>query len=282
MPPSPESAEALAARLADVDARIAAAAAEAGRDPAGLTRIVVTKFHPAALVEALYALGVRDVGENRQQEFSAKVDAVDAAYFEREIRPLLDDPLVEYIGEIGEAGKSALLGGASALLFPIDWPEPFGLVMIESLACGTPVVAFRGGSVIEVLEHGVTGFVVDSIDEAIRAVRRLRPVSFSLECEPRSRPRPGSVASARKPNESRRRSRHGCQKYDSHSSQSSLGMKSSGLSFRETLCVRYVPRKGGRSWPSWSWCRLAGLGAGVGKRCRRSCGQPGTPCTPQH
>jgi glycosyltransferase involved in cell wall biosynthesis len=103
---------------------------------------------------------------------AAKVDPSDVAYFENEIAPLLNDPLVEYIGEITDAEKSAFLGRAQALLFPIDWPEPFGLVMIESLACGTPVVAFRGGSVDEVIEHGVTGFVVDDLTQAIDATKR--------------------------------------------------------------------------------------------------------------
>jgi len=98
---------------------------------------------------------------------------VDAAYFEGEIKPLLADPLVEFVGEIGESDKSAFLGNAAALLFPIDWPEPFGLVMIEALACGTPVVAFRGGSVEEIIEDGVTGFIVDSLEEAIDATRRV-------------------------------------------------------------------------------------------------------------
>ncbi len=85
---------------------------------------------------------------------AAKIDAVDQAYFEREIEPLLDDPLVEYVGEIGETEKDEFLGNAQALLFPIDWPEPFGLVMIEALACGTPVIAYRHGSVPEVLDDG--------------------------------------------------------------------------------------------------------------------------------
>jgi glycosyltransferase involved in cell wall biosynthesis len=102
---------------------------------------------------------------------AAKVDRADRAYFEREIRPLLDHPLVECVGEIDEGQKSDFLGHASALLFPIDWPEPFGIVMIEALACGVPVVAFRGGSVPEVIDHGVTGFVVDTLDEAIEATR---------------------------------------------------------------------------------------------------------------
>ncbi|HSL20202.1 MAG TPA: glycosyltransferase family 4 protein [Vicinamibacterales bacterium] len=104
---------------------------------------------------------------------AAKVDPADAKYFEQEIRLLLDDPLVEFIGEIGEAEKSEFLGGARALLFPIDWPEPFGLVMIEAMACGTPVIAFRGGSVDEVLEEGVSGFVVESVEEAVDAVARI-------------------------------------------------------------------------------------------------------------
>ena len=106
-------------------------------------------------------------------KIAAKVDPADQEYFEEEIQPLLDHPLVEFIGEISEGQKSAFLGGARALLFPIDWPEPFGLVQIESLACGTPVVAFRGGSVAEIVEEAVTGFVVENIEQAIEAVRRV-------------------------------------------------------------------------------------------------------------
>jgi glycosyltransferase involved in cell wall biosynthesis len=104
---------------------------------------------------------------------AAKVDNADRAYFERQIEPLLSDPLVEFVGEIGDADKSEFLGNARALLFPIDWPEPFGLVVIESMACGTPVIAFARGSAPEIVEDGVTGFVVHSIEEAVRAVRRL-------------------------------------------------------------------------------------------------------------
>jgi glycosyltransferase involved in cell wall biosynthesis len=104
---------------------------------------------------------------------AAKVDDMDRDYFDRDVQPLLDTPLVEFIGEIGDCEKNDFLGGALALLFPIDWPEPFGLVMIEALACGLPVVAFRGGSVPEVLEHGVTGFVVDTLDDAIACTRRV-------------------------------------------------------------------------------------------------------------
>ncbi|WPP01137.1 glycosyltransferase family 4 protein [Pseudomonas sp. HR96] len=104
-------------------------------------------------------------------KIAAKVDAADSEYFEREIRPLLAHPLIEFIGEIGDHEKSAFLGNARALLFPIDWPEPFGLVMIEAMACGTPVIAWRCGSVPEVVDHGVTGFIVDGERQAIQATR---------------------------------------------------------------------------------------------------------------
>ena len=101
---------------------------------------------------------------------AAKVDAADRAYFRDEIEPLLDDPLIEFVGEIGDAEKSRFLGDALALLFPIDWPEPFGLVMIEAMACGTPVIAWGCGSVPEVVDDGVTGRVVYSQGEAMSAV----------------------------------------------------------------------------------------------------------------
>jgi glycosyltransferase involved in cell wall biosynthesis len=108
---------------------------------------------------------------------AAKVDKADREYFENAIEPLLHDPLVEYIGEIGEADKDEFLGHARALLFPIDWPEPFGLVMIEAMACGTPVIAYDSGSVPEVMEQGRTGFIVRALDDAVEAVRRLPQLS---------------------------------------------------------------------------------------------------------
>jgi glycosyltransferase involved in cell wall biosynthesis len=108
---------------------------------------------------------------------AAKVDKADREYFENVIEPLLDDPLVDYIGEIGDADKAGFLGHAKALLFPIDWPEPFGLVMIEAMACGTPVIAYSSGSVPEVLEQGRTGFIVTDLGDAIDAVRRLPELS---------------------------------------------------------------------------------------------------------
>jgi len=104
-------------------------------------------------------------------KMAAKVDAADATWFEANIRPLLDHPLIEFVGEIGDHQKSEFLGGAEALLFPIDWPEPFGLVMIEAMACGTPVIGYDRGAAPEVIDDGVTGFVVDSEDDAVAAVR---------------------------------------------------------------------------------------------------------------
>jgi len=103
---------------------------------------------------------------------AAKVSKADQDYYEQEIKPLFADPRVEYIGEIGEKDKQEFLGNAAALLFPIDWPEPFGLVMTEAMACGTPVIAFRRGSIPEVMEDGVSGFVVDSVDEAVALTPR--------------------------------------------------------------------------------------------------------------
>ena len=107
-------------------------------------------------------------------KIAAKIDMVDRCYWETEIAPLVAQyPDIEYVGEINERQKADFLGRASALLFPIDWPEPFGLVMIEALACATPVIAFRCGSVPEVIEHGLSGFIVDSEDEAVAAVAAL-------------------------------------------------------------------------------------------------------------
>ncbi|HEV7659841.1 MAG TPA: glycosyltransferase family 4 protein [Allosphingosinicella sp.] len=103
-------------------------------------------------------------------KIAAKVDHADRAYFAEVIAPLLDDPAIEFVGEIGDADKPAFLGGARALLFPIDWPEPFGLVMIEAMAAGTPVIAWPCGSTSEVIEPRRSGFLVESIDEAVAAV----------------------------------------------------------------------------------------------------------------
>ena len=107
----------------------------------------------------------------RPLRIAAKVDPGDRAYFESTIEPLLDDGLVTYVGEIGEDAKNDFIGNAVALLMPIDWPEPFGLVMIEAMACGTPVIAYGHGSVPEVIDSGVTGFIVDNQEQAIAAAK---------------------------------------------------------------------------------------------------------------
>ena len=143
-------------------------------------------FQPSAVGGYLAFLGriSPEKGPNRAIEIAtrtgmplriaAKVDRVDQAYWEEIIRPMvLAHSNVEFVGEIGERDKAKFLGEAAALLFPIDWPEPFGLVMIEAMACGTPVIAFRRGSVPEVLEDGTSGFIVDTIEEAVAATRRI-------------------------------------------------------------------------------------------------------------
>lgn len=104
-------------------------------------------------------------------KIAAKVDKADEAYFEKKVRPLINDNNIQFIGEIHEGEKAEFLGNAIALLFPIRWPEPFGLVLIEAMACGTPVIAFPCGSVPELIEDGVTGFVVDSFQGALRAIK---------------------------------------------------------------------------------------------------------------
>jgi glycosyltransferase involved in cell wall biosynthesis len=107
-------------------------------------------------------------------KIAAKVDAADVAYFETCVRPLLDHPLIDFIGEIGDDRKAEFLGDAEALLFPIEWPEPFGLVMIEAMACGTPVVAYAHGAALEVIDEGVTGYLVEGEAEAVLAVAKAR------------------------------------------------------------------------------------------------------------
>jgi glycosyltransferase involved in cell wall biosynthesis len=104
----------------------------------------------------------------------AKIDPADRPYFDVHIKPLFDDPAVRFVGEVGPRLKNELLSNALALLFPIDWPEPFGLVMIEAMACGTPVIGWRCGSVPEVIDDGLTGFMVDSVDQAVEAIGRVR------------------------------------------------------------------------------------------------------------
>ena len=104
---------------------------------------------------------------------AAKIPRSETRYYKERLQPIIDGEQIQLVGELNDAGKGDLLRGASALLFPIDWPEPFGLVMIEAMACGTPVIAFRRGSVPEVIDEGVTGFVVDNEDEALAAIERI-------------------------------------------------------------------------------------------------------------
>jgi glycosyltransferase involved in cell wall biosynthesis len=121
---------------------------------------------PERAIEIARALGV-------PLKIAAKVDKVDEAYFSETVKPMLEQPGVEFIGEINDGQKSEFLGEARALLFPIDWQEPFGLVMIEAMACGTPVLAFGHGSVPEIIDEGVTGRIVDNIEQAVSALPKV-------------------------------------------------------------------------------------------------------------
>ena len=107
-------------------------------------------------------------------KIAAKVPRAGNRYFRDRIEPMLIDKNIEFIGEVDDHAKQAFLGNATALLFPIDWPEPFGLVMIEAMACGTPVIAWRRGSVPEIVEDGVSGFIVESEAQAVEAIHRVR------------------------------------------------------------------------------------------------------------
>lgn len=109
-------------------------------------------------------------------KIAAKIDKADREYYESTIKPLMSQPHVEFIGEIGEHQKSEFLGNAYAYLFPIDWPEPFGLTMIEAMACGTPTIAFNCGSVSEIMQQGLTGFIVEDMDQAVVAVEKISTI----------------------------------------------------------------------------------------------------------
>jgi glycosyltransferase involved in cell wall biosynthesis len=114
---------------------------------------------------------------NYPLKIAAKIDQADQLYYDNEIAHLLDHPLIEFYGEINEEQKTDFLGNARALLFPIDWSEPFGMVMIEAMSCGTPVIAFNNGSVPEIIDEGVTGFIVESIPQAVESVGKLGELS---------------------------------------------------------------------------------------------------------
>ncbi len=136
-------------------------------NPAGDYLAFIGRISPEKRPDRAIAIARR---AGMKLRIAAKVDQADMVYFRKEIEPLLGAPDVEFIGEIGDAQKSDFIGNARALLFPIDWPEPFGLVMIEAMACGTPVIAWNCGSVPEVIDHGRTGFIVSSEEEAVAAV----------------------------------------------------------------------------------------------------------------
>ena len=142
-------------------------------DPASYLAFI-GRVSPEKRVDRAIEIAIRS---HRKLRIAAKVDRADAEYFEERIKPMLNHPLVEWVGEVDDAAKDDFIGNAAALLFPIDWPEPFGLTMIEALACGTPVIAWQHGSVAEVLEDGVTGFLCDDVGAAVRAVGRLDRLS---------------------------------------------------------------------------------------------------------
>jgi glycosyltransferase involved in cell wall biosynthesis len=138
---------------------------EGGGDYLAFLGRITPEKRPDRAIEIAKRAGMR-------LRMAAKVDPVDEEYFRARIQPLLDHPLIEFMGEIDEAQKAGFLGGARALLFPIDWPEPFGLVMIEAMSAGTPVIAWRNGSVPEIVRDGVSGIIVDSLAEAVAACER--------------------------------------------------------------------------------------------------------------
>ena len=144
------------------------------RAPAPGYLAFVGRFSPEKQADAAIRIAL---ASGRRIRIAAKTDAADTDYFETTIRPLLGCPGVEFVGEIGEAQKAEFLGNAEALLFPIAWPEPFGMVMIEAVSCGTPVIAFGCGSVPEVIEPGTSGFIVGTEAEAIAAVDKLPTLS---------------------------------------------------------------------------------------------------------
>ncbi|HKE01336.1 MAG TPA: glycosyltransferase family 4 protein [Planctomycetota bacterium] len=139
-------------------------------DAPGRYLAFIGRISPEKGVDRAIEIAARAGAELR---IAAKVDDVDREYFERVVKPLLAQPHVEFLGEVGEPEKEELLGNARALLFPIDWPEPFGLAVIEAMACGTPVVAFRRGSLPEIVVDGVSGFLVDDAEQAVAAVERV-------------------------------------------------------------------------------------------------------------
>jgi glycosyltransferase involved in cell wall biosynthesis len=143
-------------------------------DPSGDYLVFIGRISPEKRVDRAVEIARR---AGLPLRVAAKLSQTDEAYFRDQIAPLFEEPFVEYIGEVNDAEKGPLLAGARALLFPIDWQEPFGLVMIEAMACGTPTIAWGEGSVSEVLSDHLTGFIVESVDDAVAAVERAASLS---------------------------------------------------------------------------------------------------------
>ena len=143
------------------------------REQRGKYLAFIGRFSPEKRVDRAIEIAKRS---GMPLKIAAKIESTQLEYYKSEIEPLLDDPLIEYVGEIGEEEKQDFLGNAYAQIFPIDWPEPFGLVMIEAMACGTPTIAFRCGSVPEIIDDGVTGFIVDSVEEAVESIDRIAAI----------------------------------------------------------------------------------------------------------
>ncbi|HEY7886697.1 MAG TPA: glycosyltransferase family 4 protein [Steroidobacteraceae bacterium] len=160
---------------------------------AGKYLVFLGRISPEKRVDRAIAIA-RDAG--LPLKIAAKVDPANREYFAAQITPLLATPSVEFLGEVDEAAKTELLGGALALLFPIDWPEPFGLAMIEAMACGTPVIAFAEGAAPEVVDDGVTGYIVSSVAEAVACVERARGLD-RRECRRQFERRFGAARMAR-------------------------------------------------------------------------------------
>jgi len=155
--------------LATVQHGIACELFRPPRSPSGSYLAFLGRMAPEKRVDVAVQIALR---AQIPLKIAAKVDQADAAYFESVLKPILRHPLIEFVGEIGDADKSEFLGNARALLFPIQWPEPFGLVMIEAMACGTPVLAWNCGSVPEIVDEGVSGFILDSEEAALHAIHR--------------------------------------------------------------------------------------------------------------
>lgn len=149
------------------------------QEKGGAYLVYIGRISPEKKVESAISIAIRT---GLPLKIAAKVDKFDAPYFEQKIKPLLGHPLIEFLGEVGDAEKNDLIGSALAFLHPVDWPEPFGLSMIESMACGTPVIARNRGSIPEVVDHGVTGFIFERDEEAVRYIRQDLPAFSRLSC----------------------------------------------------------------------------------------------------